>query len=104
MCQCLIIYKGLIMELNKLEMTIINDAKIDVDNWKWKKWVQLLITLSAVVAYFLDAFDVIQISLVDVIPIIFMSSYIGDIFRSWNGLKKESLLIKCFEFTQKNSK
>jgi len=92
------------MELDKLETTILNDVQIKVDNWKWAKWGHLIVTLSVLVNWLLFSFDVVQISVIESLAPVLVGGYLGHIFRSWNGLKKESLFIKCFDLAMKNPK
>jgi hypothetical protein len=92
------------MELDKLETTILNDVQIKVDNWKWAKWVHLIVTLSVLVNWLLFSFGVVQTGVIEFFAPIFLGAYLGHIFRSWNGLKKESLFIKYSELAKKNSK
>jgi len=92
------------MELDKLETTMLNDVQIKVDNWKWQKWLHLIVALSVLVNWLLFSFDVVQISVIEFFAPVLVGGYLGHIFRSWNGLKKESLFIKCFELAMKNSK
>ena len=68
------------MQLEKLETTILNDVQIKVNNWKWAKWVHLIVTLVALVNWFLFSFDMVQTNIVNFFVPILLGAYLGHIF------------------------
>jgi len=92
------------MELNKLEATTLNEVQIKVNNWKWQKWLHLILPSAAVVMIMYLASDAKYIGEIGVFIASLAGIYSRNVLRNWNGLQQELLLIKCFESIQVKSK
>jgi len=92
------------MELNQLEAIILNDVQIKVDNWKWQKWLHIILPIVAVVIIIYFASDAKYIGEIGVFIASLAGIYSRNVLKNWNGLQQELLLIKCFESIQVKSK
>jgi hypothetical protein len=80
------------MELKESEVTILNDAMYRVDNWYWRKWINLLFVVATFVwAYWVES-NGEQSGIVCFAPLV--GVYLRDVLVNWKGLKVQGLLLK----------
>ncbi|WP_028862834.1 hypothetical protein [Psychromonas aquimarina] len=84
------------MQFTPSDIELLKKARKDVENWRWMKWVQLVIFIGLPFLVYYSGELSLQNGIMWGVFVLYVI-YFMELMRNWKGLKKELLLIKCLE-------